>query len=38
MKENAPDAAEQIMTTQRFFKGHPGPSIAWKIFIQPPGQ
>jgi 4-amino-4-deoxy-L-arabinose transferase-like glycosyltransferase len=36
MKENAPDAPEQIMTTQRFFEGHPGPSIAWKIYIQPP--
>ena len=29
---------EQIMTTQRFFKGHPGPSIAWKIYIQPPAK
>jgi 4-amino-4-deoxy-L-arabinose transferase-like glycosyltransferase len=38
MKENAPDAEQQIMTTQRFFKGHPGPSIAWKIFMQPPGR
>jgi 4-amino-4-deoxy-L-arabinose transferase-like glycosyltransferase len=38
MKENAPDAPEQIMTTQRFFQGHPGPSIAWKIYIQPPAK
>jgi 4-amino-4-deoxy-L-arabinose transferase-like glycosyltransferase len=38
MKENAPDAPEQIMTTQRFFRGHPGPSIAWKIYIQPPAK
>jgi len=36
MKENAPDAEVQIMTTQRFFKGHRGPSIAWKIYMQPP--
>ena len=38
MKENAPDAEQQIMTTQRFFKGHPGPSIAWEIYMQPPGK
>ena len=38
MKENAPDAPEQIITTQRFFRGHPGPSIAWKIYIQPPAK
>jgi 4-amino-4-deoxy-L-arabinose transferase-like glycosyltransferase len=38
MKENAPDAPEQIMTTQRFFQGHPGPSIAWQIYIQPPAK
>jgi 4-amino-4-deoxy-L-arabinose transferase-like glycosyltransferase len=37
MKENAPHAEQQIITTQRFFKGHPGPSTAWKIYIQPPG-
>jgi 4-amino-4-deoxy-L-arabinose transferase-like glycosyltransferase len=36
MKENAPDAEPQIMTTQRFFKGHPGPSTAWEIYMQPP--
>jgi hypothetical protein len=38
MKEHAPDAEQQIMTTQRFFKGHPGPSIAWEIYMQPPGK
>jgi hypothetical protein len=26
------------MTTQRFFQGHPGPSIAWKIYVQPPAK
>jgi hypothetical protein len=38
MKENAPDAEQQIMTTQRLFKGHPGPSIAWEIYMQPPAK
>jgi 4-amino-4-deoxy-L-arabinose transferase-like glycosyltransferase len=38
MKENAPDAEQLVMTTQRFFAGHPGPAIAWKIFIQPPAK
>jgi len=37
MRENAPDAEQQVMTTQRFFEGHAGPSMAWKIYIQPPG-
>jgi 4-amino-4-deoxy-L-arabinose transferase-like glycosyltransferase len=36
MKENAPNAEQLVMTTQRFFQGHPGPSVAWKIYIQPP--
>jgi len=38
MKDNAPDAEQLVMTTQRFFQGHPGPSVAWKIFIQPPAK
>jgi 4-amino-4-deoxy-L-arabinose transferase-like glycosyltransferase len=38
MKENAPDTEQQVMTTRRFFKGHAGPSTAWKIYIQPPGK
>src|SRR6516165_7211396 len=38
MKQNAPDAEPLVMTTQRFFGGHPGPAIAWKIFIQPPAK
>jgi len=38
MKENAPNAEQVVMTTQRFFKGHPGPSTAWKIYIQPPAK
>jgi 4-amino-4-deoxy-L-arabinose transferase-like glycosyltransferase len=38
MKENAASAEQVVITTQRFFAGHPGPSIAWKIFIQPPAK
>jgi hypothetical protein len=38
MKDNAPDAEQVVMTTQRFFQGHAGPSIAWKVFISPPGK
>jgi 4-amino-4-deoxy-L-arabinose transferase-like glycosyltransferase len=38
MKENAPNAEQIVMTTQRFFQGHPGPSVAWNIYIQPPAK
>jgi hypothetical protein len=38
MKENAPDAEQQVMSTRRFFKGHAGPSMAWKVYIEPPGK
>jgi 4-amino-4-deoxy-L-arabinose transferase-like glycosyltransferase len=38
MKENAPDAEQLVMTTQRFFRGHPGPAIDWKIYLQSPGK
>jgi 4-amino-4-deoxy-L-arabinose transferase-like glycosyltransferase len=38
MKENAPNAEQLVMTTQRFFKGHSGPSTAWRIYIQPPAK
>jgi len=27
-----------VMTTQRFYRGHPGPSIAWKVFVVPPAK
>lgn len=37
MKANAPKAEPLIMSTQRFFRGHPGPRVAWKIYIEPPG-
>ena len=38
MAANAKDAEQVTITTQRFFHGHPGPSIAWKIYIAPPGK
>jgi 4-amino-4-deoxy-L-arabinose transferase-like glycosyltransferase len=38
MKANAPNAEQVVMTTQRFFRGHPGPAIDWKIYVQPPGK
>jgi 4-amino-4-deoxy-L-arabinose transferase-like glycosyltransferase len=38
MKENAPEAEQIVMTTQRFFGGHPGPAVNWKIYIQPPAK
>jgi MFS family permease len=38
MKDNAPNAEQLVMTTQRFFQSHPGPSVAWKVYIQPPGK
>jgi hypothetical protein len=27
-----------VMTTQRFFHGHSGPSTTWKVYIVPPGK
>jgi 4-amino-4-deoxy-L-arabinose transferase-like glycosyltransferase len=38
MEANAKDAEKMVMTTQRFFQGHPGPSIDWKIYLAPPGK
>jgi 4-amino-4-deoxy-L-arabinose transferase-like glycosyltransferase len=38
MKENAPNAEPLVITTQRFFRGHPGPSVDWKIYIAPPAK
>jgi hypothetical protein len=35
---NAPNAEAVVMTTQRFFSGHSGPSTTWKIYIVPPGK
>jgi len=38
MKANASDGEQLVMTTQRFFKGHAGPSTSWKIYIVPPAK
>ncbi len=38
MSNNARDAEKLAVTTQRFFKGHPGPPITWKVYIEPPAK
>jgi 4-amino-4-deoxy-L-arabinose transferase-like glycosyltransferase len=38
MRENGKDFEQLTMTTQRFFLGHPGPAITWKVFIVPPAK
>jgi 4-amino-4-deoxy-L-arabinose transferase-like glycosyltransferase len=38
MKANGRDAEELAITTQRFFRGHPGPAINWKVYIVPPAK
>src|SRR6267142_1802243 len=38
MRENGKDAERLAITTQRFFHGHPGPAISWKIYIVPPAK
>ena len=38
MKANGGDAEQLVITTQRFYRGHPGPAIDWKIYIVPPGK
>jgi 4-amino-4-deoxy-L-arabinose transferase-like glycosyltransferase len=38
MVENAANAERLTITTQRFFHGHPGPAISWKVYIAPPAQ
>jgi hypothetical protein len=38
MDANAKDAEKLVMTTQRFFRGHPGPATDWKIYIVPPAK
>src|SRR4051812_20598402 len=38
MNANARDAEQLVITTQRFYRGHPGPAIDWKIYIVPPGK
>lgn len=36
MAKNAAGAERLLMTTRRFFRGRPGPSRIWKIYIVPP--
>jgi 4-amino-4-deoxy-L-arabinose transferase-like glycosyltransferase len=38
MAANGKDAEQVAITTQRFFHGHPGPAITWKIYIVPPAE
>ena len=38
MAANAGHAERLNITTQRFFHGHPGPAISWKVYIVPPAQ
>ena len=38
MARNAANAERLLMTTRRFYRGHPGPSRVWKIYIVPPAQ
>jgi 4-amino-4-deoxy-L-arabinose transferase-like glycosyltransferase len=36
MAENGKDAEPLAITTQRFFRGHPGPATTWKVYLVPP--
>src|SRR6266849_3227181 len=38
MAANADHAERLAITTQRFFHGHPGPAIGWKVYLVPPAQ
>ena len=38
MKANGKDYEQLAITTQRFFHGHPGPAINWKVYIVPPAK
>jgi len=38
MAQHAKDAEQLVMTTQRFYRGHPGPATNWKIYIAPPAK
>jgi 4-amino-4-deoxy-L-arabinose transferase-like glycosyltransferase len=38
MAENGKDAEQVAVTTQRFFKGRPGPATTWKVYIVPPAK
>jgi len=38
MAANAANAERLTISTQRFFRGHPGPAITWKVYIAPPAK
>jgi hypothetical protein len=38
MAANGKDAEQIAITTRRFFQGHPGPPITWKVYIVPPAK
>jgi 4-amino-4-deoxy-L-arabinose transferase-like glycosyltransferase len=38
MAANAANAERLTITTRRFFRGHPGPAISWKVYIAPPAK
>jgi 4-amino-4-deoxy-L-arabinose transferase-like glycosyltransferase len=38
MAKNAANAEQILMTTRRFYRGHPGPSRRWKVYIVPPAK
>jgi 4-amino-4-deoxy-L-arabinose transferase-like glycosyltransferase len=38
MAANAAQAEQLVINTRRFFHGHSGPSISWKIYIVPPAK
>jgi len=38
MVKNGKDSEKVAVTTQRFFKGHPGPATTWMIYIVPPAK
>jgi 4-amino-4-deoxy-L-arabinose transferase-like glycosyltransferase len=38
MAANGSNAERLAITTQRFFRGHPGPAISWKVYIVPPAK
>ena len=38
MAKNAAGAEQILMTTRRFYQGHPGPSRNWKVYIVPPAK
>jgi 4-amino-4-deoxy-L-arabinose transferase-like glycosyltransferase len=38
MKVHAANGERMVMSTRRFFLGHPGPSTAWNVYIVPPAK